>query len=274
MAEQQKPPFEYDDWVGAVRPDPRNTDKLTLVQGFIGQSSEAGHIRVYSDESLNSFVEVPESAIVYAQKLSATESSLGGSKLWLRSDSVVTFGDPKSANRPKSTFLEGDIMHQYAAFGGQPDTTQMVGMMGGQGDTTGQFMAGQGDTTGPGAQAMASTPVVFCGPPVLVSVIRICRTQQIGRTVCQIFSCLRTVCGLQTCRQSLCGPRSCIPILCGIGGGGGFVTAGACPSIACGPGGIGGGNGPIVNPGFMPMGGQPDTTQMGGYYGTFNPYMY
>lgn len=57
MAESSK--YTYDEWVGQVRPDPRNTDPLTLLQGYIGPSSESGHIRVYSDETLNSFVEVP-----------------------------------------------------------------------------------------------------------------------------------------------------------------------------------------------------------------------
>ena len=121
MAQQRNSPeqgkYTYDDWVGQVRPDPRNTDQLTLMQGYIGQSSESGHIRVYSDESLNNFVEVPEDAIVHAQQLSQDESSLGGSKLWLRSDAVIVYGDPKSANRPKTTFLEGDLMQQYDAFG-------------------------------------------------------------------------------------------------------------------------------------------------------------
>ena len=121
MAKQSNSPnqgkYTYDDWVGQVRPDPRNTDQLTLVQGYLGQSSESGHVRVYSDESLNNFVEVPEDAIVHAQQLSPSESSLGGSKLWLRSDAVIVYGDPKSANRPKTTFLEGDLMQQYDAFG-------------------------------------------------------------------------------------------------------------------------------------------------------------
>lgn len=266
MAEQEKPRFEYDDWVGAVRPDPRNTDKLTLLQGYIGQSSETGHIRVYSDESLNNFVEVPEDAIVYAQKLSPAESALGGSKLWLRSDSIITYGDPKSANRPRSTFLEGDIMQQYAAFG-QPDTTMMAGAM-----------AGQADTTGPVAQAAPSTPFVLCNvtkatvcqicPTLQVSCFQtVCNIASCNKTICQYVSCFKTICNLQTCQKTICGPKSCIPIFCGgIPCQGASVIPGV--SQACNPGG------PVINPGFAPMGGQPDTTQMGGYYGTFNPYMY
>lgn len=260
MAEQEKPRFEYDDWVGAVRPDPRNTDKLTLLQGYIGKSSEAGHIRVYSDESLNNFVEVPEDAIVYAQKVSESESALGGSKLWLRSDSVVTYGDPKSANRPKSTFLEGDIMQQYAAFG-QPDTTMMAGAMG-QGDTTGQFMAGQADTTGIGAQPMASTPLI-CGPLTRVSVCQICITRYATcvRTICNPATCFRTICGFATCRITLCG-RSCFNTVCCIPTDR-FTITPTTPQTVINPGGQ-----------IAQNLGQPDTTQMGGYYGTFNPYMY
>ncbi|UFH54718.1 hypothetical protein [Spirosoma sp. KNUC1025] len=266
MADQQKSQFEYDDWVGAVRPDPRNTDKLTLLQGFIGQSSETGHIRVYSDETLNSFVEVPEEAIVYAQKLNASESSLGGSKLWLRSDSVVTYGDPKAANRPKSTFLEGDIMQQYAAFG-QPDTTMMGAAM----------AAGQPDTTGGGGvQAMATLPQILCAPLTRVSVCQICFTRNVScvRSICNQITCFRTICQVISCNQTICGPKSCIPILCGgIPCQGGSQIPGTV-SIACGPGGIGGGGGPVIQQGAGMMGGQPDTTQMGGYYGMFNPYMY
>lgn len=233
---ENNPKYEFDDWVGAVRPDPKNTDQLTVLEGYLGASSEAGHIRVYTDEALNSFVEVPEDAILYSVKITPAESSLGGSKLWLRADAVVTFGDPKLANRPKSTFLEGDIMQQYSAFG-QPDTTQMTG-----------FMAGQGDTTGPGAQVTAicqisaqcqiTKPKVNCPPVFAKTVLKPCIPNLITKVTC-----------FKTC--AFCPPFQ-TPI-----------------SLACNPGNPGG---PIGQPGaYM---GQPDTTGMGGYYGTFNPYMY
>lgn len=246
------PKYEFDDWVGAVRTDPRNTDQLTVLQGYLGQSSEAGHIRVYSDEGLNSFIEVPEEAIVYSVKLTSAESSLGGSKLWLRADSVVTFGDPKLANRPKSTFLEGDIMQQYGAFS-QPDTTQMAGFMAGQGDTTGRagFTGGQPDTTGQGVQAMATNLLVFCGGTVQ-----------------------RSICYLNTCLRTQCSPVSCIRVLCGGGCQLGTRVPITTTRTITGPGGtITGPGGTIVQQtnGFT---GQPDTTGMSGYYGTFNPYMY
>ncbi|WP_162386253.1 hypothetical protein [Spirosoma endbachense] len=257
MADQAK--FEYDDWVGAVRPDPRNTDQVTLLQGYIGQSSESGHIRVYSDDSLNGFVEVPEEAIVYALKLSSTESSLGGSRIWIRSDTVVTHGDPKLANRPKSTFLEGDIMQQYGAFG-QPDTTQMQGFA----------AAGQPDTT-----LQAATIGIACGPLTRVSVCQICvSTPIICRTrisICQLRTCFVTQCGLATCQITFCG-KSCFRTVCCIPADRFPITK--TPTFPTTEPTIGP-TGPFGQPGGAGfMGGQPDTTQMGGYYGTFNPYMY
>ncbi len=356
MAKQSNSPeqgkYTYDDWVGQVRPDPRNTDQLTLLQGYLGQSSESGHVRVYSDESLNNFVEVPEDAIVYAQQLSQAESSLGGSKLWLRSDAVIIYGDPKSANRPKTTFLEGDLMQQYNAFGNQANLGMMGGFAGGQFRTLGicqtrdatycppsipaicgplpqatGFTTNGGypytdsgpctiNTQGPfytisgsqcpllptgdlcpptyslcpanqagmqpnaGGQFMATVPAIQCGPPVsvLVANCTIVRSVPVANCPvsvpiirCPIASFVRTRCSWSTCFRTLAGPQTCLPVICGgIPCQFGSVTIPTGPvtiteTITTGPGGT------IIQPGgFM---GQPDTTMMGGYYGTFNPYM-
>ena len=251
--------YAYDDWVGQVRPDPRNTDQLTLLQGYLGQSSESGHIRVYSDESLNDFVEVPEDAIVYAQQLSQAESSLGGSKLWLRSDVVITYGDPKSANRPKTTFLEGDLMQQYTTqYGGAYDPTGGMGAYGGQ-------PAGQGGQFMASAACPMTTIQVQCQiQPALTVPAVICKVN--WNTI------IKTKCGFSTCFKTLCGPVTCIKVLCDPIPGCGFNSAFPTPgcggvtfnpiSLACNPGGPG----PVIQPGgFM---GQPDTTQYAGGFDT------
>lgn len=109
--------FHFDEWVGNARPDPKNADALVLMQGFIGNSSEDGHVRIYADESLNTFVEVPQEGIVHSERLPKESSPLGGSMLWVKADAVLVYGDPKATNRPKASFLEGTIMQQYAAAG-------------------------------------------------------------------------------------------------------------------------------------------------------------
>lgn len=255
MAKQQSTKYSYDEWIEQVRPDLRNTDQLTLMQGYIGQSSENGHVRVYSDESLNHFVEVPEDAIVFAVKLSPTESSLGGSKLWLRSDAVMTYGDPKAANRPKSTFLEGDLMQQYGTqYGGGYDQTGGVGAYG-----------GQPEVAAPGGQVMASIqcPSVILCPPTQPLVCPIqSRYCPIPTRFCPIPT---KFCPIQT-RACPIPTRACpIPTrACHY-----TVTTRTIFTETIPTGPIGG---PVVQPGGI-MGGQVDPTYMGGYYGTFNPYM-
>lgn len=240
--------YQFDDWVGAVRSDPRNTDPLTVLQGYLGASSETDHIRVYTDEALNSFVEVPESAIVHAEKLAETESSLGGSRLWLRTDSVVTFGDPKSANRPKSTFLDGDIMQQYGAFG---KTEPTDGFFGGQPDTTGQIQGMAPSVPINTCLVLRSQPIAGCVQPVTRTPnCPVLRTW--ARSVCIICFTLPA----QGCPPITCFGRTRTVT---------FPSLAGCPSLVCGPGGG------IPGGGFS---GQPDTTQPGGFYGPFNPYMY
>ena len=112
--------ISFDEWVENARPDPKNTEALIVIQGFIGKSSEDGHIRVYEDETLNNFVEIPQDSIVHSESFSKDISSLGGSKLWFKASAAITYGDPKAETRPKASFLEGDIMQQHAtaaAFG-------------------------------------------------------------------------------------------------------------------------------------------------------------
>ena len=100
----------YDKFVDAVRPDPKDASKLVLMSGFIGKSNEDNHIRLYTDVSLNDFVEIPEAGIVYCEALSKEASPMGGSKLWVKQDSVVTLGDPATNDRVKKQLLDGDLI--------------------------------------------------------------------------------------------------------------------------------------------------------------------
>ena len=113
----KQPTIPLDEWVGNARPDPKKTETLVIMQGFIGVSSEDGHVRLYTDESLNNFVEIPQDGVVHSAPLSKEISPSGGSKLWIKADAVLVYGDPNTTSRPKKSFLEGEIMQQYVAAG-------------------------------------------------------------------------------------------------------------------------------------------------------------
>ncbi|MFN0037062.1 MAG: hypothetical protein ACKVUS_18560, partial [Saprospiraceae bacterium] len=102
-----------DAFVKNVRPDPKSTEELVLLQGYIGDSDIPGHVRVYSDPVLSDFIELPEQDILYAEPVSTEEDPLGGSRLWVKQTTVFTAGDPNHANRIKSSFLEGDIVKAF-----------------------------------------------------------------------------------------------------------------------------------------------------------------
>ncbi len=109
-----------DAFVKSVRPDPKSTEDLVLLQGYIGDSDLTGHVRVYSDPALSDFIELPEQDILYCDPVATTEDPLGGSRLWVKQTTVFTAGDPRHANRIKSSFLEGDIVRAFGDVGNIP----------------------------------------------------------------------------------------------------------------------------------------------------------
>ena len=238
--------IQFDEWVGSVRPDPQNAEALVIVQGFVGKSSEEGHIRVYSDESLNSFAEIPEDGIVYSVPLPKETSPLGGSKLWIKANTVLVYGDPNSRSRQKASFLEGEIMQQ------QP--------------------AGEGEQKGPGPLTL-----VNCGP---VTQNFICpslnRPNTCNVNLCQIKNTL-ALCVSRFCTL-LCPTHNykftCIPQICNIhvspfctGCAGGTVIGPGC-----------GGGSILTDPTSPIRTGGIDTVVLPGgfanpgFYGAFNPY--
>jgi hypothetical protein len=113
MATEKNQVPSKDEFIGYVRPDSKSTDKISLISGYVGDSSEENHIRMYFDEELNNFIEVNCDDIVHTKKRPEKLYPLGGSFIWVKSTSVFTYGNPTVHNRPKSSFLEGELMRNY-----------------------------------------------------------------------------------------------------------------------------------------------------------------
>lgn len=106
--------LRFDEWTSAVRPDVKSApEPVVILQGFLGKSSEKGHVRLYMDEALNQFIDVAVEDILYATPLDKEESPQGGSKLWVKGDAVYTYGDPSKKKRPRAAFIQGDMMAAY-----------------------------------------------------------------------------------------------------------------------------------------------------------------
>ena len=98
-------------FVDDLVPDPKNPPELTLLQGWLGASSEDKHRRLYLDAELSNSLEIPEDAILRTQELPATHSPLGGVWVWVRADAAIKQG-PK-LERAYARILRGQIQEDY-----------------------------------------------------------------------------------------------------------------------------------------------------------------
>jgi hypothetical protein len=129
MAEK-KSPAGGAGFIAKIVKDPNNPPDTVMLTGYLGASSEDGHTRLYFDPGLGSYVEIPDDAILHVEPVAG--DSLGASHVWIKRDAVLIHGAAGS-QRPKGTFLEGQIMQQHlaaaapAAAAGQAMPGLMVG---------------------------------------------------------------------------------------------------------------------------------------------------
>ena len=105
---------QHDAFVSKIVADPKQHVDTTLLQGYLGSSSEADSTRIYFDPSLNQYIDVKNEDIAHTEPLPKELSTLGGSYVWLRADADVLTGKAGS-QRKKSKFLEGSLQAEYAA---------------------------------------------------------------------------------------------------------------------------------------------------------------
>lgn len=113
MAEN-KAKISYDDFVTKVVKDPKQPPDTILLTGYVGESSEEGHSRIYFDPQLTQYVEVPHDAVLHTQPIPKENSSLGGYHIWIKRDAELIHGKV-GPERTKARFFEGPIGAQAAA---------------------------------------------------------------------------------------------------------------------------------------------------------------
>src|SRR5579871_2074585 len=117
MANGKKDPgpsqnFRLDEFVSKVVSDPHQPPNALLLIGYLGASSEENHVRLYFDAQLSDYIEIPQSAILYAQEVPKEQSALGGSLVWIKRDADVLHGAVGSS-RLRANFLKGSIQQDY-----------------------------------------------------------------------------------------------------------------------------------------------------------------
>ena len=203
-------------------PDPKNPPELSLLQGWLGASSEDRHRRLYLDPELSQSLEIPEDAIVSTQELPRESNPLGGSLVWVKADAAIKQGP--GVERLYARFLKGQIQQDFFAAGG--------GGLVGAGNPA---LGGAAAAGFPATVFNCPTRQVWCRP----SVFTICPTQTF---ICQS----RLTCPSQF---TICPTQ---PPVCQVTAGFTCNTR-ICPSVVDGcPSTPGGCFDPWVNPAIDP----------------------
>lgn len=115
--EEAGPDIRYSDFVGRIVRDPNDPPDVQLLSGFLGASSEEGHVRLYLDEELRNYVEIPLDAIRHTQEIPPEQSPLGGLLVWIDRKAEVLHGKA-GTERTRATFLEGQITKEFGGGAG------------------------------------------------------------------------------------------------------------------------------------------------------------
>src|SRR5437899_1058284 len=112
-----------DNFISKIVKDPASPPKTILLRGYLGDSSEEGHTRLYLDAQLNNYVEIPDDAILHEEDVPKDQSPLGETYVWIKQDAQVIHGEA-GPQRRKSSFFEGSIAAAAAA---GPATLPFIG---------------------------------------------------------------------------------------------------------------------------------------------------
>ncbi len=92
--------------------DPASPPEVTQIDGYLGRSSRADHVRVYHSLSLDQYTDIPESALLHVEDLSKEQIEFGGSRLWVNARAEVV-RENRQPVRTEARFLEGSIADSY-----------------------------------------------------------------------------------------------------------------------------------------------------------------
>ncbi|MEO1700343.1 MAG: hypothetical protein AAFU73_23855, partial [Planctomycetota bacterium] len=75
----------------------------TLLRGYVGESSEPEHVRLYVDPSFGAYVEIPADDVLHVHDTQSKSAPLGPAYVWVRLGSELKHG------HTGSSYLKGEI---------------------------------------------------------------------------------------------------------------------------------------------------------------------
>jgi hypothetical protein len=233
------------DFIKKIVKDPSAPPDVLMLTGFLGDSSEEGHTRLYFDTQLSTFVEIPNDAILHVHDLPKDQSPLGEKYVWIQRDAMLVHGKV-GPERMRAKFLEGPIAQAFAgaAAGGTAVLPTIFQSCPGPATLACPSLAcpTQANCPSVACPTLAACPSLICPtqvacptqancpsvacPTLAACPSLICPTQVACPTQA---NCPSVACPTLAACPSLACPTLACPTL------GGCPTFGGCPSVACGP---------------------------------------
>lgn len=105
-------------FVSSIVRDPGKLPRLRVIRGYVGESGQKNHVRIYLNLELRHYVDVPADGIAHSQD--APELPLGGTYVWIREEAKISHGGSIAAPEDPTTMATGEE-------GGEPPTTMATG---------------------------------------------------------------------------------------------------------------------------------------------------
>jgi len=106
---------DYSEFIREFVTDPANVPDVACLYGYLGQSTEEGHERLYQTPSLTPYIEIPAKAILRRQKAAREDDPLGGVTLWVRRDANLIYKMTPTA-QAQASYFAGALQANAAAY--------------------------------------------------------------------------------------------------------------------------------------------------------------
>jgi hypothetical protein len=108
------------DFATAIAKSNRTMPKLRILQGYIGETEQSDHIRLFLDAELSRFVDVPVSGIAHFKDFRDAKNTLAPVVFWVRQDAKILHRGHWTVSEDPTTMATGEE-------GGGDPTTMATG---------------------------------------------------------------------------------------------------------------------------------------------------
>jgi len=104
--------LRQDELIEKLVPDPANPPDLRILAGFLGDSNQEGHVRLYLSPLLDEYIEFSKDDLLHLQRFAPASDPLGGTLVWIRREAKLQH-TRTTTGQVQGQFLQGGITTRF-----------------------------------------------------------------------------------------------------------------------------------------------------------------